>query len=152
MKAAGGQVLGEVRHPLNTSDFSSFLLQAQTSSAKIVGLACRAVLMVLIVSVPPFGKVLGKPIDVLVADHQNKADVGASIAREWFDREGVVMVQDLMNSAVALAGDEPRRHQRPRGHRQRRASIITNERCTPNSIQYTWDTYALAKSTAQARR
>jgi branched-chain amino acid transport system substrate-binding protein len=42
------------------------------------------------------GKVLGKPIDVLVADHQNKADVGASIAREWFDREGVVMVQDLM--------------------------------------------------------
>lgn len=97
------------------------------------------------------GKVLGEPIDVLVADHQNKPDVGASIAREWFDREGVVMIQDLMNSAVALAVmNLAVTSDRVAIVNGASASIITNEKCTPNSIQYTWDTYALAKSTAQA--
>ena len=97
------------------------------------------------------GKVLGKPIDVLVADHQNKPDVGASTACEWFDREGVVMVQDLMNSAVALAVmNLAVTSDRVAIVNGASASIITNEKCTPNSIQYTWDTYALAKTSAQA--
>ncbi len=97
------------------------------------------------------GKVLGEPIDVLVADHQSKPDVGTSIAREWFDREGVVMIQDLMNSAVALAVmNLAVTSDRVAIINGASASIITNEKCTPNSIQYTWDTYALAKSTARA--
>jgi len=49
------------------------------------------------------GKVLGKPIEILSADHQNKADVATSVARRWFDVDGVSAVADLTNSAVALA-------------------------------------------------
>jgi branched-chain amino acid transport system substrate-binding protein len=97
------------------------------------------------------GKSLGRPIDVLVADHQNKPDIGASIAREWFDREGVVMIQDLMNSSVALAVmNLAVANDRVAIVNGASSSSITNEKCSPNSIHYTWDTYALAKSTAQA--
>jgi branched-chain amino acid transport system substrate-binding protein len=49
------------------------------------------------------GKVLGRPIQILAADHQNKADIGANLARGWFDREGVGAIADLPNSSVALA-------------------------------------------------
>ena len=49
------------------------------------------------------GKVLGKPIEIVSADHQNKADIGAAKAREWFDTQGVDMVNDLLNSGVAIA-------------------------------------------------
>ena len=97
------------------------------------------------------GKVLGKPISVLTADHQNKADIGSAIAREWFDQQGVVMIQDVMNSAVALAvmnlavSDD-----RVALINGASTSAITNDKCTPNSVHYTWDTYAVAKSTAQA--
>jgi branched-chain amino acid transport system substrate-binding protein len=97
------------------------------------------------------GKVLGKPIDVLVADNQNKPDVGANIARKWFDVNGVVMIQDLMNSAVALAVmNLAVQKDRIAIINGASSSVITNEKCTPNSVHYTWDTYALAKSTAQA--
>jgi len=48
------------------------------------------------------GRVLGKPIEVIVSDHQNKPDVAATRAREWFDTRGVDMVTNLINSAVAL--------------------------------------------------
>src|ERR1700739_227628 len=49
------------------------------------------------------GKVLGRPIEVIFADHQNKPDIGANIARQWIEREGVDMILDVPNSAVALA-------------------------------------------------
>ena len=49
------------------------------------------------------GKVLGKPVEVVYADHQNKADIGAAKAREWFDIGKVDMVLDLVNSSVAMA-------------------------------------------------
>jgi branched-chain amino acid transport system substrate-binding protein len=52
------------------------------------------------------GKVLGKPIDLLVADHQSKADIGASIARQWFDADKVDMVIGFDNSSVALAVEQ----------------------------------------------
>jgi branched-chain amino acid transport system substrate-binding protein len=97
------------------------------------------------------GKVLGKPIALLTADHQNKPDIGSGIAREWFDRQGVVMIQDVMNSAVALAVmNLAVSENRIAVVNGASTSAITNEKCTPNSVHYTWDTYALAKSTAQA--
>jgi branched-chain amino acid transport system substrate-binding protein len=97
------------------------------------------------------GKVLGRPINVLTADHQNKPDIGLAAAREWFDRQGVVMVQDLMNSAVALAViDLAASKDRIAIANGASTSLITNEKCTANSVHYTWDTYALAKSTADA--
>ena len=49
------------------------------------------------------GKVLGRPVEIVVGDHQNKPDVGASIARRWFDIENVSAIAELTNSAVALA-------------------------------------------------
>jgi branched-chain amino acid transport system substrate-binding protein len=97
------------------------------------------------------GKVLGKPIAILSADHQNKPDIGSAIAREWFDRQGVVMVQDVMNSAVALAVmNLAVSADRVAIVNGASTSAITNDKCTPNSVHYTWDTYALAKSTGEA--
>lgn len=49
------------------------------------------------------GKVLGKPVELVTADHQNKADIGSAKAREWLDRDGVDAIVDLPNSSVALA-------------------------------------------------
>jgi branched-chain amino acid transport system substrate-binding protein len=97
------------------------------------------------------GSVLGRRIDVLSADHQNKPDIGSAIAREWFDRERVVMVADLGSSAVALAVmDLAVANDRVAIINGASTSVITNEKCTPNSVHYTWDTYALAKTTASA--
>jgi branched-chain amino acid transport system substrate-binding protein len=97
------------------------------------------------------GSVLGRPIEVLSADNQNKPDIGSAIARKWFDVDGVVMIQDLMNSAVALAvinlAAEKDRIAIVNGAS---SSVITNEKCTPNSIHYTWDTYSIAKATSQS--
>jgi branched-chain amino acid transport system substrate-binding protein len=97
------------------------------------------------------GKVLGRPIEVLSADHQNKADIGATLARAWIDEKNVVMIADLMNSAVALAVMELTKNKdRIAIVNGASTSVITNEKCTPNSIHYTWDTYALARGTANA--
>jgi branched-chain amino acid transport system substrate-binding protein len=97
------------------------------------------------------GKVLGRPIEVISADHQNKADVGVAVAREWIDEKKVVMLADLMNSAVALGVMElAKAKDRIAIVNGASTSVITNEKCTPNSIHYTWDTYALARGTANA--
>jgi branched-chain amino acid transport system substrate-binding protein len=97
------------------------------------------------------GKVLGRPIEVISADHQNKADVGVAVAREWIDEKKVVMLADLMNSAVALGVMElAKAKDRIAIVNGASTSVITNEKCTPNSIHYTWDTHALARGTANA--
>lgn len=92
------------------------------------------------------GKVAGKPIEMIAADHLNKADVGAGRAREWMDREGVDVVTELGNSAVALAvmniAAEKNRMTMVTGAG---ASRITGEDCKPNNVMWVYDTYALAK-------
>ena len=97
------------------------------------------------------GKVLGKPIEVLEMDHQNKPDIASSKVREWFDVQNVDMVTDLTNSAVALAAmgvaKEKNRIAIVNGAG---ATRITNDACTPNSVHYAWDTYAMANGTARA--
>jgi len=95
------------------------------------------------------GKVLGRPIEVISADHQNKADVGVALSREWIDEKNVAMIADLMNSAVALGVMEMvKSKNRIAIVNGASTSVITNEKCTPNSVHYTWDTYALARGTA----
>jgi branched-chain amino acid transport system substrate-binding protein len=95
------------------------------------------------------GKVLGRPIEVISADHQNKADIGVALSREWIDEKNVVMLADLMNSAVALGVMElAKSKNRIAIVNGASTSAITNEKCTPNSVHYTWDTYALARGTA----
>jgi branched-chain amino acid transport system substrate-binding protein len=97
------------------------------------------------------GKVLGKPIEVLSADHQNKPDIAANTAREWFDRQGVDAILDVAASATALAVVEVAKDKNKivvlNGPG---AARLTNEACTPVSVHYTYDTYSLARTTGQA--
>lgn len=92
------------------------------------------------------GTVLGKPIEIVSADHMNKADVGATRVREWFDRDGVDVVTELGNSAVALAvmnvADEKDRMTMVTGAG---ATRISGADCKPTSVHWVYDTYALAK-------
>jgi len=57
-------------------------------------------------AVEDFGPVLGKPVEIIIADHQNKADVATNIVRNWYDNDGVDMITDGGSSAVALAVEE----------------------------------------------
>ena len=97
------------------------------------------------------GKVLGKNVDVVGADHQNKADVGASKAREWFDQQGVDMITDALNSAVGIAvtkiAGEKKRIMMNVGAASTR---LTNEDCNAYTVHYAYDTYALANGTGNA--
>ncbi len=97
------------------------------------------------------GKVNGKPIELLYADHQNKADIAASRAREWFDRDGVDAVIGGTNSATALSTNQVA------GEKHKvyinigaGADTLTNEQCTPYTVHYAYDTVALAKGTGSA--
>lgn len=97
------------------------------------------------------GTVLGKPIEFLSVDHQNKADIGATRARQWFDTEGVDMVIGLGNTAVHNAVLNIAKEKNKILINSEAASLnITNENCSAISIHYTYDTYSLAKSTTKA--
>ncbi|HEY1057621.1 MAG TPA: ABC transporter substrate-binding protein [Limnobacter sp.] len=97
------------------------------------------------------GKVNGKKIEFIYADHQNKADIAASKAREWFDQEGVDFLIAGTNSGTALA------IAKVAGEKKKPVFVIgsgsarlTNEECNPYSIHYAYDTVALAKGTGSA--
>jgi branched-chain amino acid transport system substrate-binding protein len=97
------------------------------------------------------GKVLGAPIQVISADHQNKADVGAGKAREWFDAEKVDMITDLLNSGVGIAAAKVAEQKKRITMNVGAASTrLTNEDCNPYSIHYAYDTWALANGTGRA--
>ncbi|MGA2550570.1 MAG: ABC transporter substrate-binding protein [Burkholderiaceae bacterium] len=96
------------------------------------------------------GKVLGRPIEILYADHLNKADIASTKAREWFDTQQVDMIGDVSGSAAALAVVEVARQKNKivvmSGPG---ASQLTNENCSAVSVHYSWDTYALAAGTVR---
>jgi branched-chain amino acid transport system substrate-binding protein len=97
------------------------------------------------------GKVKGKKVEVVGADHQNKADVASSKVRQWIDRDGVDMVTDALNSAVALATAKVVAEKKKVLIDTGAASTrLTNEECTPYTIHHTYDTYALANGTGKA--
>jgi len=93
----------------------------------------------------------GWKIEVLSGDHQNKADVGVGIARQWFDRDHVDVVADLVTSSVALAVNnlvkEKNKVMLASGAG---TSDLTNSQCSPNTVQWTYDTYMLAHGTGTA--
>ncbi|HUN69052.1 MAG TPA: ABC transporter substrate-binding protein [Burkholderiales bacterium] len=96
------------------------------------------------------GKVHGVPIQVVVADHQNKADIAAAKAREWFDTQQVDMIADVAASATALAALEvAKQKNRIIMFNGPATTRLTNENCTPVSVHYTYDTYALAAGTGR---
>ena len=96
------------------------------------------------------GKVLGKPIDVISADHQNKADVASTTARKWFDEQKVDVVADLVSSSTALAV-------MPIANEKKRVALlsgpgttaITGDKCNPYTVHYTYDNWALANGTGR---
>lgn len=97
------------------------------------------------------GKVLGKKVEVIYGDHQNKPDIGSQVVRKWIDTEGVDMVVDGNNSAVALAiakiVTEKKRIYIAGGVGTTR---LTNEECSPYVVQYVFDTYQIANGTVRA--
>ncbi|EWY38450.1 ABC transporter permease [Skermanella stibiiresistens SB22] len=97
------------------------------------------------------GKVLGKPVQVISADHQNKPDIGSNIARQWFDTEGVDAIADLTTSSVALAVQEIGKQT---GHvtltSGAATSRLTGDACSPTGFHWAYDTVALANGTGKA--
>ena len=97
------------------------------------------------------GKVLGKPVVVISADHQNKADIASSTARRWFDEQQVDAIADLVSSSTALAV-------MPVAAEKKRITLlsgpgstpIAGEKCTATNVHYTYNTYAMAAGTGRA--
>jgi branched-chain amino acid transport system substrate-binding protein len=97
------------------------------------------------------GKVLGRPVEILSADHQTKPDVGAAIARKWFDVDGVKMITGIGTSSVALA---VRKIAQEKGmidiNTGAASADLTGPACSETGAHWVYDTYALAKVTGGA--
>jgi branched-chain amino acid transport system substrate-binding protein len=97
------------------------------------------------------GAVLGKPVEIAVADHQNKADIGAAIARRWFDAEKVDMAIGFDNSSVALAVEQlAAEHNRIAIAGAVGSTAFTGKACTPTEASWLYDSYALTTSLARS--
>jgi len=97
------------------------------------------------------GAINGKKIEFVVADHQNKADIAASKAREWFDQQGVDVLLGGTNSGANLAMAKiAAEKKKPFISIGAGSARLTNEDCTPYTIHYAYDTVALAKGTGSA--
>jgi branched-chain amino acid transport system substrate-binding protein len=97
------------------------------------------------------GKVLGRPIEVMTADHQNKADVASSKAREWMDKDNLAMLVGGTSSGTALAmAKVAGEKKRPFLSIGAGSARLTNEDCTPYTVHYAYDTVSLAKVAGSA--
>ncbi|HXY99254.1 MAG TPA: ABC transporter substrate-binding protein [Stellaceae bacterium] len=97
------------------------------------------------------GLVLGKKVEVISADHQNKPDVGSSMARQWYDQDGVDLIIDIPTSSVALAVNEVSREKKKIVIFTGPASSdLTGPKCNAYSAHWAYDTYALAHVTGSA--
>lgn len=95
------------------------------------------------------GSALGRKIEIVSADHQNKADIATGIARQWYDQDGVSMIVGLGNSSTALAVQQLAREKKKIDIvTAGAASELTNKQCSPSGIHWTYDTYSLAAGTA----
>jgi branched-chain amino acid transport system substrate-binding protein len=97
------------------------------------------------------GKVLGKPVTVIIGDHQDKADIGATIARRWYDTEQVDLIVDVPVSAVGLAVQNVANEKKKMFIAHSTGSADFHGKfCSPYAMQWVFDTRALAVGTAQA--
>ncbi|CAH2600000.1 ABC transporter substrate-binding protein [Rhodovastum atsumiense] len=93
----------------------------------------------------------GMNVEVLSADHQNKADIGTNVARQWFDRDGVDIILECANSAVGLAvANVAKEKNKVYINSGAATSDLTGAQCNANTIHWVYDTYMLAKSTGGA--
>jgi branched-chain amino acid transport system substrate-binding protein len=97
------------------------------------------------------GKVLGRTVEIIAGDHQNKADIGSAITRRWLENENVEAILDVPNSAVALAVQGITRDKKKLFLATGAAtSRLTGDECSPTGIHWTYDTYALSQGTTKA--
>jgi branched-chain amino acid transport system substrate-binding protein len=97
------------------------------------------------------GKAAGRAIEVISADHQNKPDIGATTARRWIDVDGVDVIADVPNSAIALAVNGIVRERNKVFLASGAGTTeLTGAQCSPNTVHWTYDTWALAHSTAKS--
>lgn len=97
------------------------------------------------------GNVLGKPIEIVAADHQNKADVGVAVARRWFESEAVDMAIGFDNSSVALAVEQlAAEYNRIAIAGAVGSTAFTGKNCTANEASWVYDSYALTTSLAKS--
>jgi branched-chain amino acid transport system substrate-binding protein len=93
------------------------------------------------------GKVLGRPIEVIFADHQNKPDIGASIARQWIETDGVNVILDLLNASVGLAVREvTRTHDAVDINTGAATSDLTGKACSPHGVHWSSRTTPLTST------
>lgn len=93
----------------------------------------------------------GLKVEVISADHQNKPDVGSSIARQWFDTEGVDVIVDVPTSSVALAVNQIAKEKgKAMLNSGAASSDLTGKACSPNTVHWTYDTWMLAHGTGSA--
>ncbi|WNJ94025.1 ABC transporter substrate-binding protein [Bosea sp. 685] len=93
----------------------------------------------------------GIKVEIVSADHQNKPDVGSTIARQWYDQDGVDLILDVPTSSVALAVNQITKEKNKIHINSGAASSdLTGKACTPNTVHWTYDTYALAQGTGGA--
>ena len=102
-------------------------------------------------AVQDFAAQAGVPVEIISADHQNKPDVGVSIARRWFDNEGVDVILDVPNSAVALGiSSLAREKNKVLIGSGAGSSVLTGPQCSPNFVHWTYDTWSLGHSLGRA--
>jgi ABC-type branched-chain amino acid transport systems, periplasmic component len=98
-----------------------------------------------------FAAKAGVPVEIVFADHQNKSDIGLNIARNWYDNEGVDVILDVPNSAVALAvSGLTREKNKVLIGSGAGSSVLTGPQCSPNFIHWTYDTWSLGHSLGRA--
>ena len=97
------------------------------------------------------GKVAGRKVEVISGDHQNKADIGSSLARQWFDTQGVEAIVDLPNSAVALAVNQVVKDKNKAFIASGAGTAeLTGAQCTANTVAWTYDTWELGHALGRA--
>ena len=102
-------------------------------------------------AVADYSAKLGVPVEIVIADHQNKPDVGSGLARSWFDNDGIDVIMDLPNSAVALAvlAIATDKNKTVIGSGAGSA-VLTGPQCSKNFVHWTYDTYALGHGLGKA--
>src|SRR5882757_825213 len=97
------------------------------------------------------GKAAGRKVEVVFADHQNKPDVGSVVARKWLDQDGVDLIVDVPNSAVAFAVSEiVRDKNKVLIGSGAGSSELTGSKCSPNTVHWTYDTWAYGHGIGRA--
>jgi branched-chain amino acid transport system substrate-binding protein len=97
------------------------------------------------------GKAAGKTVEVISADHQNKTDTGINIARRWYETENIDAIFDLPNSAIALAvASMTEQKNKVFVGSGAGTALLTGEKCTPNTVHWTYDTYAYGHGIGKA--